>query len=51
MFKIHSGDATHPQLMGKPVDTMGEFPTGVTYSDRLHIGKSLILDHSLSPKN
>ena len=40
MFKIPPSDPTHPRLIGKPVDTKGEFPTTVAYSDRLRLGMS-----------
>jgi hypothetical protein len=38
MFKISPFDPLHPQLVGKPVDTLGEFPQSVTYSSKLKTG-------------
>ncbi|KAL9055375.1 MAG: hypothetical protein Q9162_003572 [Coniocarpon cinnabarinum] len=35
MFKIDSSDPTHPQMMGQPIDSQGDFPVSVTYSDKL----------------
>ena len=37
MFLINPFDTLHPRLIGSPVDTMGEFPMSVTYSDRLRV--------------
>ncbi|TGO82746.1 hypothetical protein BPOR_0767g00050 [Botrytis porri] len=35
MFSIDSNDFLHPRMVGRPVDTMGEFPVAVAYSPKL----------------
>ncbi|TEY57669.1 hypothetical protein BOTCAL_0209g00080 [Botryotinia calthae] len=35
MFSIHPNDFLHPRMVGRPVDTMGEFPVAVAYSPKL----------------
>ncbi|KAF5870635.1 putative 3-carboxymuconate cyclase protein [Botrytis fragariae] len=35
MFSIDSNDHLHPRMVGRPVDTMGEFPVAVAYSPKL----------------
>ncbi|KAF2723931.1 hypothetical protein K431DRAFT_263795 [Polychaeton citri CBS 116435] len=35
MFKIDHEDPVHPKMVGRPVDTQGEFPMSVTYSSQL----------------
>ncbi|KAK3621125.1 hypothetical protein LTR56_022989 [Elasticomyces elasticus] len=35
LFVIDSADASHPRLIGTPVDTLGEFPISVTHRYRL----------------
>ena len=37
MFNIHPWDPLHPQLVGRPVSTQGEFPISVDYSPKLHV--------------
>ncbi len=37
LFVIHPWDPLHPRLVGKPVDTQGEFPISVDYSPKHHI--------------
>ncbi|KAL2044638.1 hypothetical protein ABVK25_012272 [Lepraria finkii] len=36
LFVIRPWDPLHPQLVGRPVDTQGDFPTSVDYSVRRH---------------
>lgn len=38
MFVIHPWAPLYPKLVGKPVDTQGEFPQSVTYSAQLNTG-------------
>lgn len=38
MFVIDPGASLYPKLIGKPVDTQGEFPLSVTYSAQLNTG-------------
>ncbi|KAM3083686.1 hypothetical protein ACMFMF_001055 [Clarireedia jacksonii] len=42
MFHIPEDDPLHPCLVGKPVDTMGEFPVAVAYSKIL--GQACVLN-------
>ena len=35
MFTIDSFDPLHPTLVGKPADTLGEFPVSLAYSSSL----------------
>ncbi|KAF7945578.1 hypothetical protein EAE96_010345 [Botrytis aclada] len=35
MFSIDSNHFLHPRMVGRPVDTMGEFPVAVAYSPKL----------------
>lgn len=35
MFTIFSSDPLHPKLVGKPVDTLGDFPMSITYSSAI----------------
>lgn len=39
MFLIDGGDPWHPKLVGKPADTLEEFPGSVAYSSSLKTGK------------
>lgn len=39
MFKVNPWDPTHPQMVGQPTDTRGDFPLSVTYSEELRQGR------------
>jgi hypothetical protein len=41
MFFIDKDDPQHPTLIGKPADTLGEFPQAVAYSAHLKTGETL----------
>src|ERR1700709_1109447 len=43
MFSIDKDDPTHPSLVGKPADTLGEFPSTVAYSSRIKTGSFRII--------
>lgn len=49
MFAIDPESPRHLRLVGKPVDTLGEFPQSVAYSPRLQTGKSPTLLISRNP--
>jgi hypothetical protein len=38
MFFIDKDDPWHPTLVGKPADTLGEFPMSVAYCPKLKTG-------------
>ena len=38
VFNIPGNDPTHPELIGSPADTKGEFPQAVAYSPFLETG-------------
>ena len=46
-FNIDEADPVHPQLIGQPTDTLGDFPVSVTYSDELNTGMELIISGCL----
>ena len=41
MFLIDPSAPLYPKLIGKPVDTQGDFPQSVTYSPQLNTGNSV----------
>ena len=41
MFIIDPSAPLYPKLIGKPVDTQGDFPQSVTYSPQLNTGNSV----------
>ena len=49
MFLIDPSAPLYPKLIGKPVDTQGDFPISVTYSPQLNTGNSVECSFSRSP--
>jgi hypothetical protein len=46
MFIIDRTDPTRLTLIGKPQDTLGQFPVSVAYSPKIKTGETLILNHA-----